>query len=98
MTWLDTQDTGKVQEWQAAYRTLASLSHIREYDGGDERFGVWLALVNARLTRGVGVGLFDLADWNMRDAYEDGMSPREAALEALRNDDTFAGLVEEAGL
>jgi hypothetical protein len=97
-TWLDEQPADKRDALLAQYREHRARMRVAEHDGGDERFGVWLALVDRRITRAVGIGLFDLADWNMRDAHDDGMSPREAALEALRSDDLYASLVEEAGL
>lgn len=93
-TWIDSQPAEKIE---------AALQRMREhperfertsaYAGGDERFGLWLALVNKRLSNAVGLGLFDLGDWNIRDAYDDGMSPREAAAETLRNDDTYSVLI-----
>jgi hypothetical protein len=61
------------------------------YAHGDAEFALWMALVDHNLARKVGLGLFDLADWPMRDAFDDGMSPSEAAQEALRSDDTFGG-------
>jgi hypothetical protein len=33
-----------------------------------------------------------MADWTWWDAYEDGMSPAEAARAALEEDDTFSAL------
>lgn len=98
MTWLDEQEPGKRDALLAQYRANRDRMRVAQYDGGDERFGVWLALVDRRIARAVGIGLFDLADWNMRDAYDSGTSPREGALEALRSDDLYASLVEEAGL
>lgn len=62
---------------------------LRSYANGDAKFALWLALVDAHVTRRAHVGLFDLGDWPMRDAYDDGVPPSEAALEALRLDDTF---------
>lgn len=99
MTWLDEQPGDRVATWAATIKANPErYGRVTRYADGDDAFAVWLVLVDRRITRAVGVGLFDLADWPMRDAYEGGMSPREAALEALANDDTFAGLLEEAGL
>ena len=87
---LERRDPRKVAADLETYRTKRP--SVSEYDTGDERFGLWMAYVNARLLRSVGVGLFDLADWNMRDAYEAGTSPADAAREALASDDTFSAL------
>ena len=89
MTWLDTQPQEKVATALARYRTTPSM---HTHDGGDERFGLWLALVNNRLIRTVGLGLFDLGDWPIRDAYDNGDSPSEAARLALSYDDTYGAL------
>jgi hypothetical protein len=102
MTWIDVreaQEPDKIRAALADYATRrgTTLRRVGEYDGGDDRFGLWLALVDARIVRRVGVGLFDLADWNMRDAYESGASPREAAQEALESDDLYASFVGGEG-
>jgi hypothetical protein len=104
-TWIDTreqQDPQKIADALASYRRhkaagTGPAARVGEHDTGDERYGLWLALVDARLSRAVGVGLFDLGDWNMRDAYEDGMSPRDAAHETLAQDDTYSALVGGGG-
>src|SRR5687768_14909274 len=97
-TWVDQQeanDPNKITTALASYRANrdSRFSRVAEHDGGDDRFGLWLALVDNRLTRAVGVGLFDLGDWPIRDSFESGDSPREAALIALESDDTYAALV-----
>jgi hypothetical protein len=97
-TWIDTREAQDPQKLGTAldgYRAerAGRFARVAAYDNGDERYGLWLALTDARIARAVGVGLFDLGDWNMYDAYADGMSPRDAAVEALRQDDTFSALV-----
>jgi hypothetical protein len=97
-TWIDQQeqsDPNKITTALTAYRAhrAGKFARVADQDGGDERFGLWLALVDNRITRAVGVGLFDLADWPIRDSYESGDSPTEAALIALESDDTYAALV-----
>ena len=42
-------------------------------------FETWKASVDAVLTRIAGVVQDDLPDWLARDAYDDGVSPEEAA-------------------
>ena len=89
MTWLDEQDAGKVDAALAKLRsTERGRTHIVEA-GGDERFGLWLALVDQRMLRLIGLGYRDISDWRWADAYEDGYSPRDAAREALESDDTY---------
>lgn len=97
-TWIDMreqQDPNKITTALASYRAHrdGKFARVAEHDGGDDRFGLWLALVDNRITRAVGVGLFDLGDWPIRDSYENGDSPREAALIALESDDTYAALI-----
>lgn len=94
-TWLDKQDPVKVESVLTLYRERQP--RVSQYAHGDERFGVWLYLVDRVLTGMIGVGLFDLADWNIRDAYDDGLSPGEAAREAMRNDDTYSDYLPDEG-
>ena len=48
-------------------------------------FEDWMAAVNTHIQRRTGLDRDDLPDWNYRDAYDDDMSPSEAAREAVRN-------------
>lgn len=86
--WLSTQDRKKAE---------AALARVSErakgYAQGDEWFALWLDLVSRRLIRVVGVSVHDLSDCNLRDMYEAGDSPGEAALQALQADDTYSALV-----
>ena len=52
-------------------------------------FEEWMKEVNQEiLNRTMGaISYNDLDDWHYRDAYDDGVSPAEAAEEALENDD-----------
>lgn len=96
MTWIDdreAQEPEKIRAALANYRERRGTLRVGAYDNGDDRFGLWLALVDARIVRRVGLGLFDLADWNMHDAYTDGASPKDAAQQALESDDTYASFV-----
>jgi hypothetical protein len=60
---------------------------ILEYAGGDEEFASYLDEANRLCERRLGgLGILDLPDYCWRDAYDDGVSPREAlraALEAM---------------
>jgi hypothetical protein len=90
MSWLDSKP---VEEVVAAEHSLRASEvgerYIMDYAGGDVRFGVWLRLVDARLGKSLGIGHRDLSDWTWRDAFDDGLSPKEAAVAALEADDSF---------
>lgn len=93
MTWIDVQDPAKVESSLTQLKATDRGRHIIEhYAGGDERFGLWLALADRRMTRAVGVGFSDISDWRWRDAYDEGYTPSEAAREALASDDTYAAM------
>lgn len=55
-------------------------------------FEEWMQQVNVHLGALVGLGHRDIADWRYRDAYDDEVSPREAALSALDNDMGWAAV------
>lgn len=46
-------------------------------------FAKWLVLVDVALVSRVGMVSGDLADWNWRDAYDDGYTPSDAVTDAL---------------
>lgn len=50
----------------------------------DPKFAVWMAKVDAFISKKFGVDSSDLPDWNYLDAFEDGMSPSAAAKAAIR--------------
>jgi hypothetical protein len=52
-------------------------------------FHQWMGRVDKALCATVGVFSRDISDWSDRDAYDSGMTPQEAAAEALADDDTF---------
>ena len=60
---------------------------VRDYCGGDLRFGVWLYLVDKRCRTVVGLGVFDVEDYRWRDKYDSGDSPKEALDEFLDQSD-----------
>lgn len=55
------------------------------------KFLAWMASVDSYLLRKSGLTHLDLADINYRDLFDDGVSPREAADEALAEND-FPGM------
>jgi len=80
MSWLDTKPADVVADAvaQLASAEDAGAESIRSYAGEDLRFGVWLHLVDKRCRTILGLSIFDLEDWNWRDAYAGGSSPKEA--------------------
>ena len=71
-TWLDTQPTTIIR--------CALAADTAPEDGTDQRYGLWLELVDLHLDqlRADRSGL----EWEWRRAYEDGWSPRTAAFAA----------------
>lgn len=65
-----------------------------EYGGGNRDFAAYLALCDRICSRLIGVGIFDIADWNWHDAFDGEQSPREAVTEALSEDDTFGEMFQ----
>jgi hypothetical protein len=85
--WLTTQDP------QAVAKALTKLTpDDLERGNNDPRFALWLKLVDRRMGRAIGLTHRDIGDWTWRDAFDDGVSPREAAFDALQADDTFGAL------
>lgn len=94
MTWLDAQPAEKVDASLADLRATGGerwAQRVADVDG-DERFALWLLLVDQRMQRAVGVTHRDIGDWTWRDAYDGGYSPREAMREGLEADDTYSAL------
>lgn len=53
------------------------------YYTDDVWFAIWLHALNRVVQRRVMLSFDDLEDWCYRDAYDDGMPPKDAALEML---------------
>jgi len=90
-TWLDNQEADRVE---------AQIDQMRQHrpaliqaQRGDERFALWLHLVDRRVRRQTLVGAGDLVDWPSRESYESGDSPSQAAKLAIENDE-WAPLIE----
>ena len=95
MTWMtDQRERQGVEKVDGAVADFAARNadYVRDYANGNPEFGLWLALVDRRMGRAVGVTHRDIADWTWHDAFDDGVSPSEAAREALAADDTFGAL------
>lgn len=55
----------------------------------------WLKQVDREVRKLVNVSLYDLQDWLSRDAYDAGVSPSDAAVEAIENDGSYDGILDE---
>ena len=55
------------------------------YYTDDVWFAIWLHTLNRAVQRRVMLSFDDLEDWCYRDAYDGGMSPKDAALEMLED-------------
>lgn len=64
----------------------------RTIDPVNLTFAQWIRKVDIAVSKRVGCSVYDLADCPFRDWFEDGMTPTEAATEALENE----GLDEDA--
>lgn len=60
-------------------------------------FFEWRKEINQMLGEKLMIDIDDLSDFDLKMAYEDGMDPEEAMLEALANDDVYC-YAEEMGL
>ncbi len=94
--WLAGQDHAKVEASLTKLHESRNSPRYADYFRGlgatDGYFALWMMLCDRRCTGLIGVGVFDIADWTWTDAYTDGMSPKEAVLEALRAEDTFSAM------
>lgn len=61
----------------------------------DVMFALWLQALDQAVARRVHVRYDDLEDWRYHDAYDDGMTPVEAALEMLE-DNGWGAALEDA--
>jgi Family of unknown function (DUF5419) len=52
----------------------------------DLEFGVWMVKVDDAVKTLAGISADDLADYCYRDAFEDGLSPKQAARRAIKAD------------
>ncbi len=92
MSWWDEQDEARRAAISAVLDSQRG-QDCRHYADGDRGFAAWLLVADVTCTRGLGVSLFDIADWAWRDAYDAGMTPGAALREAVHADDTFGMLL-----
>ncbi len=59
-----------------------------------ETFDQWYARVNQLVLSKLGIGVDDLADWNSRSAYDDGLEP-EDCLEIIAEAQDFPSQFHE---
>ena len=57
-------------------------------------FNTWLNECDAWLRSRLQFGIAHIADWNWRYAFEDGMSPEDAARQAFADDDLGALFID----
>lgn len=75
------------------YSDLPRWQKYLNYAGGDNQFALWLAFTNSRVNKLIGVGLFNLEDWLIRDSFDNGDTPQEAAVQAIQNDRLYCELL-----
>lgn len=54
-------------------------------------YGAWMSECNRLMVARVGVGASDIEDWGWRDAYDDGIPPKDAVDGALEDSDIYGG-------
>lgn len=59
------------------------MQRCMQYANHDSKFANWLAKVDTLVEKQVGVSLFDLEDFPLRDWFDDNVSATEAANMAL---------------
>jgi hypothetical protein len=85
MTWFDGLPRPRRDRLQQLLDHPRS-REAKQYAGGDVGFACWLVVANAACVRGVGVGLFDLADMPWREWYDSEFTPRAALQMALQQE------------
>lgn len=71
------------------------------FEAGPMTFPKWMAAVDLfvdAITNKVGFTSEDFADWDFASAFEDGVEPRQAAIDMLAEDVTGAEFLEIANL
>lgn len=79
--WIATKDPAKVNAF-ADQIAAHEPQRLEEVDG-DREFAVWLLGVDRKIRRYTGVEHRDLPDWGWRAAYDDDLSPADAAADAI---------------
>ncbi len=49
----------------------------------------WLNQVDKNVESMIGLSIYDLSDFMSYDAFQDGLSPKECAVEWIKNDDCY---------
>lgn len=88
-SWLDHQPQEKIDAALVKFRRNPRYQRYLDDYNGDERFALFMALVDRRLLGMVGLTAMDMADFPSWDCYESGMSPADAAMECLYEQDGF---------
>ena len=83
--WIESLTPARLQEgidWVSASRP-----ELMDYAGGNAEFALWMAVVDQRMMKLIGLTSQDLADFPSRDLYEDGLTPREGVQACLAYND-----------
>lgn len=67
----------------AAWITANGEKACKAYYTDDPTFALWMYYVDRQVRRRIVLSIMDLEDWRFRDAYDDDMSPKEAAIQLL---------------
>lgn len=67
--------------------------YIDQVAGGDERFALYLLLIDKKMRLLLGVTHRDTEDAPWRAMYDDGMCPADAIREALSRDDLYRAIL-----
>lgn len=72
---------------------------VVEFKAGPMTFAQWMKAVDAEVVKITGgLEAADFADWGFADAFEDGVEPRQAAIDMLAEDVTGAAILKTKGL
>lgn len=93
MNYMETKYGDTLAAKLAELQDKPAFKPYQDYSNGDDAFALYLAFVDRRITKMIGIGLFDLEDCLIRDMYDDEYTPQEAAVAAIQNDDLYSELL-----
>ncbi len=64
-----------------------------KYAGGDNEFALFLAFTDKRCMKLIGVDLFSLEDSMIRDMFDNGDTPQQAAVATILNDSLYSEMI-----
>lgn len=77
--WISSLPIEKVEAWLDKNGEAAMAEHRVK----DKYFAMWLAVLDRHCYRRTYMSYRDLEDWMYYDAYDSGMSPKEACMDML---------------